>query len=460
MGMQQQSLLSKRILYTISGFFLWLISFSLLHMSLIVLSVALLFLVSKSLKIKSFDFNLKDLCFVLAPFTILWAVFIGIYGESFIQNVVSSIQLMLSTRFHAIGSLTSINWEALKHIFITLIFCIAFLFSLNLSKITHLLASLIFLAVITFSTIHTSLFGLIAPYYRGWFSGPMWFSAFVASAYLLFLFHLVYKIFHKKKWDELELYALILFIPCMIESVSNIFFSTMGILAILLSSIPAIAAITCMVLSLESVKKRTPIVQLIILLLLLSPYYYITAWSDWKFTYFDVAPVEANVEIEEGFGKGIRTNIVYKDLYTWLITTSNRYSNENDYAISYIVSPMVHMITKRRPALDTTWISFGELPENYLNDMIAFMKNRKRNPKLAYVFEALPALAPISLSDNNHAWFNKEFSFPAGDPISRYIVANMTLVAVFQISNKLSVKCFIDNASVSSVLEKKRPIYF
>ena len=101
LGLHQQSVLLKRILYITAGIFLWLISFSLLHMSLVVISVVLLFAIIKIFKLKSLNFDFKDLCFVVAPVLLLWAIFIGIYGNAFIQNVISSVQMMLSTPTHA-----------------------------------------------------------------------------------------------------------------------------------------------------------------------------------------------------------------------------------------------------------------------------------------------------------------------------------------------------------------------
>jgi len=67
---------------------------------------------------------------------------------------------------------------------------------------------------------------------------------------------------------------------------------------------------------------------LAILILFFSPFYYTTAWSDWKFTLFDVAPEQASAEIETGFGKGIKTNQVYKNLYEWISATSQAYSGK------------------------------------------------------------------------------------------------------------------------------------
>ncbi len=205
----------------------------------------------------------------------------------------------------------------------------------------------------------------------------------------------------------------------------------------------------------ETIKKRVYLVKLAILILFFAPFYYTTAWSDWKFTFFDVAPEQANVEIETGFGKGIKTNQIYKDLYEWISTTSQAYSNKDDYIISYVVSPMVHMIAQRRPALDESFISFADFPEDYYHKAMEFMKNRGRKPQLAYVFEAMPVLLPVNLEDPARIWHGKQFSFPSGDPISQYVLANMTQIESFPISNELSVRCFLDNASALRILENK-----
>jgi len=455
LGLQQQSVLLKMILYVTAGAFLWLISFSLLHMSLVVISVVLIFFIVKIIKLKSLNFNFKDLCFILAPVLLLWAIFIGIYGNAFIQNVMSSVQMTISIPGYNAGSLLSINWEALKHIIITLIFTIAFLWTTKFSKTVYLVGVLSILAAMMLAVIDTSLFGLITPYYNGWFGRPMWFAALLASSFFLFLCHFIFKVVKKKPWNNFELLALILFIPGIIAAINGSIFSGLGFLAVLHSSIPAVAAMACAIMSMATIKKRVYLVKLAILILFFVPFYYTTAWSDWKFTFFDVAPEQANVEIETGFGKGIKTNQAYKDLYVWISTTSQAYSNKDDYVISYAVSPMVHMIARRRPALDDTFVSFAGFPVDYYSKAIEFMKNRGRKPKLAYVFEAMPALMPVTLEDPKRIWMGKQFSFPSDDPISQYILDNMTPIQRFPISNELSVIICLDNTSALSILENK-----
>jgi tetratricopeptide (TPR) repeat protein len=445
-GLNQKDLLAKRALYILSGMCLWLISFSLLHMSLVALSPIVLSAFVRALKIRTIEFGFRDLCFVLGPFVLCWAVFLGIFQAAYIRNVFSSIRLILSTPTHAAGTLISINWEAVKYGSVAILYILACLYSTKLTGPVSLGGVLLILSALMYAVINTSLFGLIAPYYNGWFGRPMWFVALLLAAYTLSLCYLVFKTFKKKEWNNLELSALIMIIPCLIMAVSSSIFSALGILTVLHSSIPVVGAITCLILSGKTVEKKTYLVKFMILLLFFAPFYYSTAYSDWKFTFFDVTPEQTNVQINEGFGKGIRTNQAYQDLYAWIRTTSQKYSKDNDYIISYIVSPMVHMIAGRKPALDDPFISFAEVPLDYYEKAVDFMKQGKREPRLAYVFEGMPALLP--LKDGSFMWFNKQFSFPSDDPISRYVVEDMVPLEEFRLTDELKVRCFIDRAFV------------
>ncbi|KUG23682.1 hypothetical protein ASZ90_006488 [hydrocarbon metagenome] len=462
LGLRQQSFILKRILFITAGIFLWLISFSLLHMSLVVISVIILFVVIRKFKLESLDFTLNDLFFVLLPVVLLWMIFIGIYGKAYIQNIITTIHWLLNTSLYPAASLIYFDWNIFKYVIITLFFAITFLWSTRIAKTIPLTIFLLILAVMMFMTIDTDLFGLIKPYYHGyyngWYSRPMWFAALLVSAYFLFIGYFVFKIVKKKSWSNLELVALVLFVSSVIMAINSSIFSALGFLAVLHSSIPAAAAMTCVILSLETVKKRIYFAQFAILVMFFAPFYYTTAWSDWKFTLFDVAPEQANAEIETGFGKGIKTNQIYKNLYEWISTTSQTYSGKDDYIISYVSSPMVHMIARRRPALDESFLFFMIVPENYLIASMEFMKNRGRNPKLVYVFEAMPALQPVTLKESMRLWQDKEISFPSDDAITRYVLDNMTLIDSFQIAEGLTVRCFLDNASASHVMGNKLKI--
>jgi len=442
-GLTSRSRSLKIFFFILSGLFLWLISFSLPHLSFIVFHPLILLLLINHLKSRPFNFSLEDLCFVIAPFFLLWAAFVGFFNKSYIQNLLSSAQFLLSTPTHEKGSLLSINWLALKHITVVSLFLLAYLWFLSFSRMM-LVSLLAISSIVLYLIVDTSLFGLIIPYYNGWFSRPMWFTAMLVASMFMTISYLVSKLILKKQLKSLEVYALVLIIPAIIFSIFKSMFSNQGILNVLYTSIPAVAAISCMVLSLDTVEKRSLAEKFIILGLLFLPFYYSTAWADWKFTYFDVSPKLATVEIDNGFGKGIRTNSVYNQMYSWISDTSKKYSDKDDFILSYVISPMVNMISKRRPSLDNPYISMSESPPYYFVEAIDFMKKRNREPRLAYIFEAMPMLIPKSLENDRRSWHIKQFKFPSTDPISEYVLENMVLIDVFKITDDLSVRCFVD----------------
>lgn len=444
-GLKSRSQILKVLFYILSGISLWIISFSLLHLSPIALSPVLLFLIFKALKIESLKFSLKDLCFVLAPFLLFWVIFISIFNKPYIQNVFTTIQLMLSTTTHSASGLSHINWEAVKHIIVTTVFVLVCLCCAKYLKRLLFLSSLCALSIVMYVIIETSFWGLIRPYWLGWVARPIWFTALLVSSYTILSYYFISKVIYKKQWKENELYALILIIPCIIMSVIGSLFSVFGVLFVLFTSIPAVAAITCMILSLENIEKISLTEKWIILLLFLAPFYYTTEWADWNGR---LSPKLYNdVEITQGFGRGIKTNKIFNNLYTWIRMTSEKYSQKDDYIISYVCSPMVHMIAKRRPSLDDTYIELGVVPNDYFNKAIDFMKNHRREPRLAFIFEAAPNLSPVPWKKDQkevlYSWWSKQFSFPSSDPISKYVIKNMVPIDNFIISQDLVVRCYI-----------------
>jgi len=184
-------------------------------------------------------------------------------------------------------------------------------------------------------------------------------------------------------------------------------------------------------------------VAIIIFMLLLGPFYYTTARHDWEFTFYDVRPEYANVRIKSGFGRGIYTNQIYSRIYDWLIANATYFTQPGDYAISYVLSPMVHMITKLRPSLDDTFIEF-ELSNSYFEKCVKKMKQRGREPKIAFIFEWTPVLFPKK-GTNDMGFRYKNFDFSLSrDPIAIYIKTHMAHASTFKISDDHIIRCYVD----------------
>jgi hypothetical protein len=448
LGLTQKNKIVKRIMFIASGVFLWGISFTLLHLSIVVLSPILLFFILKNLEMKSFSFEYRDLYYVLAPFFLCWMVFIGIYNTSYIVALYRSIGLHLSA--HPAPLTRIINWEALKHVGISMPFLALVMIGLRRLRLSILIIWLAVISLIMFLIIDTSLFGIIAPYHRGWFSRPMWFSALFISFFILFLVNIVWKHFAGREYNRGEELSIILLVPCAILFLTSGAFSTGGLGTVLYTSIPATAAIASIILYDMHIHLKSYRIKALILTLFFLPFYYTTAWSDWRSTCFDVFPEQANVTIDKGFGKGIKTNRIYYNLYEWIRMTSKEYADRGDFMISYVMAPMAHMISKLRPALDHSWISLSDVPADSLERYVELMKERRRYPKIAFVFESIPAFYPISLKENKYyVWFDKQFTFPSEDPISKYITENMTFVSAFKIHEGSTARCYVDNIAVN-----------
>jgi tetratricopeptide (TPR) repeat protein len=456
LGIIQDSVIIRRALLFLSGFFLWLISFNLLHLSPVLISPFITYYLFLKIKPDTMSFDFKDMCFVLAPIIICWIIFISVFNKAYILNILSSIQLMSSTRSHSTKALVSINWEAIKHIMILMCYVTICIYSLVKYQLSYFIVILSTLTLAMICIINTSFFGLIIPYYNGWFDHPMWFSSFIISIYIIIVPYYLHKIFTVKQFNKEDVLALILILPCFIVSIFSSIFSGLGLLTVLHSSIPVIGGISVIILAHDKIKKQSYLTKLIILLILFAPFYISVSWSDWRFTFFDLTPDQESVVIDNGFGKGIKSNPVYKELYEWIYIKAVKYSSKDDFIISYNLAPMVYMITKRRPALEDSYVDVNDYPYNYYKMAVDKMKRSKREPRLAFVFEGIPALWPLSVK-NKYQWFGKTFTYPSDDPISIYVRENMEPIDYFKLSNELNVKCFADKSLILETALKTDP---
>jgi hypothetical protein len=443
-GLHAKNPIKKKILYLLSGFCLWGMSLSLLTLCVIILSPLFTSFLSRKFNFKYYSFTFKDLFYVVSPFLFAWIVFIIVFNRPYLLNILSSIDLVLSSSGPSSG-LFYINGEVIKYVSISMAFLLLFFIAVTMLPIIFSLIGCTILSILIFSIIKTSFFGLLTPFYNGWFGQPMWFSSLLIAFIIWFWIYILLKYILKRGRNKEEELSIILMVPFTICACTMSLFSGLGSLSACQSAIPAVAAIAYMLtLHLKNMKYQ-PTAIIVTLILLLGPFYYTTARSDWDFTLFDVQPKQANVQINTGFGRGIYTNQIYVKVYDWLIANAKTFTHPDDYAISYIVSPMVHMITKLRPSLDDTFISF-EKPLNYYEKCIEKMEQRGREPKIAFIFERCPMLQPVSLQKGTVNFPPKSFNFISSqDPISIYVKTHMIQASVFKISKDHIIRCYVDN---------------
>ena len=446
LGLYQKTRKIKRVLFIASGLSLSCISFSLLHTSVILVAPFLLFLFSRVLKFKSLSFNFSDLCYVVIPFLIPWIFFIALYNRGFIQSVIYSINLKLSMPGYSSHSFFNSTLNASLHIitaFIILLLCVT-----GLKKMRPMIAIvwLAIMSLVMFFIIDTSFFGLIPPFFYPveWCYRPMWFSALFISFLILFWLIILKRYFTLNHYSKNEEWSVVLLIPCTILFVDMSIFSANGALLVLLCSIPIAAGIANFLVYQTNIRTESYAMKGLFLLIFFLPFYYSTVWSDWNFSFFDVSPVHEDCTIHNGFGKGIKTNCVYRDLYYWIVLKTDIYTTKNDYIISYIDAPMVYMIAKRRPSIDDSWVNLSLKSTAFsCEENIEMMKRLGRYPKMAFIFDSAPGIIPLSFKNNYYMWF--QTTAPASNnPISAYIYENMSLMDQFTFSNRGTVKCFVD----------------
>jgi hypothetical protein len=440
-GFQSENLTIKKSFYVLAGLCLWLMSLSLLYMGIIVFAPIMIFILSRKLKLKDYPFTFNDLLYVLSPFVVCWMLFIAIFNKPYLLNIFNSLTVIHTIPYYSKGLIT-MNWEQIRRIVISMAFLSLFFVAIKKLPIQFFIAGCAFLSLFILLTINTPLFGFLVPYYNGWFARPMWFSSLLMAFTILFWTHAIRKYILRRIFSREEELSIILMAPFTICACTMNIFSGLGPMAVCQTTIPAVAAIAYMLTSqfknMAHKKHRYP-VTFFILMLLLGPFYYTTARHDWDFTFYDVLPRYENVQIETGFGKGIYTNQIYSKLYDWLIANANYFTQPNDYAISYVCSPMTHIITKLRPSLDDTFITFA-LPNSYFEKCIQKMKQRGREPKIAFIFDRLPVIL-----GGLKIYPDKQFDFPSsGDPISIYIRKHMTPVSTFKISDDFIIRCYVD----------------
>jgi hypothetical protein len=427
LGLYQKNIMTKRLLLVASGLSIWGSSFCLLHTSIIILSPILLFIIYKKSNLKSFSFTFMDLCFVLIPFFLSWMVFVAIYREAYILSVISSIKFQLSTpqNIYLKSHVEFRRLLTIRCVAITLLYVVLSIFVL---KKLRLYLSLVLLTILSISMLLVIEKLFVSESFE---AIPMWFSSLFMSFLIVFCLKIIRGYFTAYYYSKYEELSIILLIPSTLLSFVMSLFSFTEALMVMLSSIPITAAISIYILDQTKLRREPYLIKGLGLMLFFLPFYYTITWYNINVPYYDLQPMYANVEIEEGFGKGIKTSQYHHDLYNWVRENTEKYTNKNDYIISYLDVPMVYMIAKRRPSFDNSWISFTfNYPDDLYEEDIEIMKKKDRCPKMAFIFKDM--------------WEFPTFMFPEINPVSSYVTENMVPLGDFKINGQSIVRCFID----------------
>ena len=432
----------KKLLFILSGCMLWAAGFSLLPLSLGIVSPFLLWAVFRYIHTASIRFTAGDLLLVVAPVVVFWGIFIGIFNKDFFHamaDIFFYIQEGASSGY-------SLNILAILYILVVLGFLLTCLYAFKLDNNWGLVFACM-LSVSMFSVIDTNLFGYIPAYWRGWFPAQMWFSAVLIIYFGLFALSIITRIINKESMSNDEVLTVIVTVPAIILTVLFSYISSMGVLSTLHVSVIGVVGLALFVVNwLHKLELQSRFVMPLAIVFILMPFYYNLAMGDWKFTYFDMPPKNLTYEFDEGFASGIKTNELFYTLAGWIKNNTDKYSDENDYMIVEKQTPMVYMITKRRPALNHSWTGWSKSLALQV-DSIDVMIREKREPKIAFRFVRSPLFYPLSIKDGTFV-FSARNKYDADDPITEYINTNMRVKSVMKVGGTPLVKFYVRKKSM------------
>ncbi len=434
---------ARRGLLLGAGVCLWGIGFALLPLSVVAIAPVLLAVTLWWLG-GAWRLSLADLFWLLAPVGLLWGAVLAWYGADFFTAMGDML------RYARQGGKTHarLDMEGLKHAGVMLVWLGAVLLSLRL-KGPLLAGALGALGGGLYWIVATGLGGLISPYWRGWFSAPMWLCGLLMAGFGYYLVYLVNgRVGHRVNGHRVDgrqnggpdadAVAMVLIVPAITLSAVFAYFSEIGFLTVAYGALPAL---TGLALLLVPRMNMAPPLAALGLVALLGPLYWQVAWADWRFTLFDLSPKYLTKTVADGFLKGIRTNGIFYDMDRWMRDRAERFSTPDDLAIAMNRVPMVHVQIRRRPAMNHSWVGMMRsalLRFEAVNDMV----NRGRQPKIAFRFVRPPMFLPVDLNGEKFMPAAPD-TFYANNSTSNHITQTMKLVDTFRVRGQVWVEFYV-----------------
>ena len=437
----------------LSGTFLWAVGFSFLPLIAAGAAPLLIWGVFRAARSSSEQtpFTLRDALLVTAPVLILWVLILLNFGGAFISALFDMRRYFADSA--ATTSIASAVTAA-QYFGATLVLLVLYVIAARLPRSRALMA-IGLLSAVTFAAVSTNFFGALEPYWRGWFVAPMWFSGLLMAFAVIVLYETCGSYWKREALTETGRLILFMTIPSIVAGSVFITLSGMGPLALGYLSIPLVMALSLYFVDSAREDKSVPtylvnnavdgriavVVRGVRLCALLFPIYYVVAWADWRFTYFDLSPKYLNHTIERGFAKGIKTNSSYGKVVTWIEKQSAEYSDDGDLAIFYDQMPMGYMLTKRRPSLDHSWTGMAH-SSSLRRESIEKMARLDRDPSIAFKIIRLPIFIPVSLSDEQFA-LSGEYPWSPDDDVDTYVRQSMKYVDKLDIQGRGWLELFV-----------------
>lgn len=441
-GLNCTDAVRRRLWWVAAGCCMWGVGFSLLPLSVGLASPVLYWAAARVLAVDGPTFTVRDMAWVLAPAAMLWGVFLAVYNVQLVDALTAMVGYQLESK-KPYGRLDTVG---LQYIACVMVFFGAYLALLRL-PVRARAGAAIGLALAFYGVMETRLFGLVTPFWRGWFNGPMWFAALLIAFTLFFIAHAVWKRRAGEGLGRDEQMVLAALVPVAVLAFMLINTSDGRSMSIVYMSIPAAVALAVWFLGRTGIREAGCPVQALLLVGLLLPFYAQAAVADWKFTYFDLPPSGLDAEIESGAAAGIRTNPVYRDMIRWITERAAAHAAPGDLAIFMEEVPMGYVLTGLRPALNHSWTGLARSP-SLRRDAVDQMVRDGRHPRVAFRFVRAPYLFPDPTGGAPTA--GGVIHYAPDDPIAAYIRSHMHLADRLDIGGSRWIEFYVAGPATSS----------
>lgn len=161
---------------------------------------------------------------------------------------------------------------------------------------------------------------------------------------------------------------------------------------------------------------------------------------DWSFTHFDDSPNRLDVRIETGPAKGLVTSQINHDVERAVRETILRYTNDDDFLLSWEQTPMPYFLSRRRPAIDHSWTGITSGDRRIDAKVLEKMISLGREPKMAIFWSNKLLVFPKVRG--HEGW--RSGSFPAPNTlITEYVRQNMKGVQIIQVDGENAVEFYL-----------------
>jgi hypothetical protein len=432
---------ARRVWLLAAGVFLWAAGVALLPLAAGAVAPVACWLLGRWLRVAGPRLGAADVAWVLLPVAGLWLALLALWGGDLPRAVLAMWGYM---RSHTPRT-AFLDPPAWGYVAAALAFLVAARYAVRLRPAAAVVA-IAALGAVLFWSVGTNLGGLLPVYWWRPFSRPMWLAALLIAGIVLFFAGAGLE---RRRHGGCTVHAGLPFLVLTQAPILGLLighFSASRLLAFTYLAIPAAVALSAHLLK-GLPEGAGPAARAGFLAALLLPVYGWTAWSDWRFTYFDRPPETLTETIPDGFARGIATNPMYAAMIRWITGTAARYAGPGDYAIFLDRVPMGHMLTGLRPALNHSWLD-SSWPLALRADAVAQMERDGRFPKVAYRFVRSPMYLPLPDAPGRYV-VGGQVPYAPGDPVSGYLATRMRHVQDFHVNGEPWIELYVAPESPS-----------